>query len=397
MFKTDLKIIDSMQVISDPYRELQRHLDKLPIGYPATDSGVEIRILNQLFTPQQAAISLHLSLIPQSVNTIINHIKKRKQLKLLSKSDIEHNLKELGDKGAIMVGKNKKLEPVYSNAMLAIGMFEFQGDFITKEFATDMLQYMEEGFRDVFFKTGPLQMRTIPALRAYSPEFPISTYDDIRKMIQNVTGPISLVNCVCKLSQDQMGHPCKVSDERIWCMSFSYNPQKDPDDHPSFHKERQILTQSEALERIEQAEKVGLVLQPSNSRKPMFLCMCCGDCCGVLTEAKKLANPASFFQTNYQISFDLNLCITCKICTQRCQMDAISFATDHIEIQMDHCIGCGLCVSTCKPKALQLIPLPNQRKPPKSTLTLYLKILEAKLGRLPAYEMLLGLLFEKIF
>ncbi len=39
---------------SDVYRELQQHLDKLPIGFPATETGVEIRILKQLFTPEEA-------------------------------------------------------------------------------------------------------------------------------------------------------------------------------------------------------------------------------------------------------------------------------------------------------------------------------------------------------
>ncbi len=33
----------------DIYRELQRHLDEMPVGYPRTESGVEIRILKHLF------------------------------------------------------------------------------------------------------------------------------------------------------------------------------------------------------------------------------------------------------------------------------------------------------------------------------------------------------------
>jgi hypothetical protein len=33
---------------ADVYRRLQRHLDELPVGYPATASGVELRILKRL-------------------------------------------------------------------------------------------------------------------------------------------------------------------------------------------------------------------------------------------------------------------------------------------------------------------------------------------------------------
>jgi len=44
------------------YRDLQIHLDKLPVGYPATESGVEIEILKYFFTPQEAMAALCLGL-----------------------------------------------------------------------------------------------------------------------------------------------------------------------------------------------------------------------------------------------------------------------------------------------------------------------------------------------
>lgn len=39
------------------YVELQQHLDKLAVGFPATKSGVEIRILKELFNPEQASLA----------------------------------------------------------------------------------------------------------------------------------------------------------------------------------------------------------------------------------------------------------------------------------------------------------------------------------------------------
>lgn len=41
----------------DVFRNLQERLDELPAGYPPTESGVEIRILRQLFTPEEAKIA----------------------------------------------------------------------------------------------------------------------------------------------------------------------------------------------------------------------------------------------------------------------------------------------------------------------------------------------------
>ena len=33
------------------YKKLREHLDKLPVGFPETESGIEMRILKHLFTP----------------------------------------------------------------------------------------------------------------------------------------------------------------------------------------------------------------------------------------------------------------------------------------------------------------------------------------------------------
>ena len=43
-----------MAVNKDAYRKLQEHLDKMPVGYPATQSGVEINLLKTIFTPEEA-------------------------------------------------------------------------------------------------------------------------------------------------------------------------------------------------------------------------------------------------------------------------------------------------------------------------------------------------------
>ena len=59
----------------DIYRELQKHLDKMPVGYPATESGVEIRILKHLFSPEQAELALYLAYQPLSLEKIYRKAK----------------------------------------------------------------------------------------------------------------------------------------------------------------------------------------------------------------------------------------------------------------------------------------------------------------------------------
>ena len=43
------------------YIKLQKHLDNQAVGFPATKTGVEIRILKHIFTPEEAVIASLLS------------------------------------------------------------------------------------------------------------------------------------------------------------------------------------------------------------------------------------------------------------------------------------------------------------------------------------------------
>ncbi len=44
------------------YRNLARRLDSLPNGYPPTEDGEELRILEKLFSPEEAELASNLRL-----------------------------------------------------------------------------------------------------------------------------------------------------------------------------------------------------------------------------------------------------------------------------------------------------------------------------------------------
>ena len=129
----------------DLHRQLQEHLDKLPIGFPKTESGVEIKILQHLFEPFEAKVALCLSLGNASVPTV----KKRMKRKFNEEYQLD-GLRKVLDlmylSGSINRSKNEPIK--YSNAMLAIGMFEYQLGHLTKEFMEMMHQYFDEGFNE---------------------------------------------------------------------------------------------------------------------------------------------------------------------------------------------------------------------------------------------------------
>jgi len=58
------------------YKRLAKRLDEFPQGYPATQKGTELKILEKLFTPEEAEWALKLKNIPETVETLAERLGK---------------------------------------------------------------------------------------------------------------------------------------------------------------------------------------------------------------------------------------------------------------------------------------------------------------------------------
>jgi ferredoxin len=354
------------------YRKLQQHLDNFPIGMPATESGVEIEILKFLFTPLQARIATCLNLGPKRPGKVLNRFQDQFEIEMTEQEMADH-LHEMFMNGSLeRSGKEGSWH--YSNAMLAIGMFEYHVDKLTSEFVQNMNDYFEEAFADEFYRTAVPQLRTSPHIQALAPDHKIATYDDMRTFVQNVEKPIQVANCICKQGEAMLGNPCKQTDDIEICLMFGSK---------SYAAREQVreISKQECLAILDRAEKEGMVLQPGNTIEPFCICICCGCCCGVLTAAKQFPKPAELFATNYFAEIAAEDCIGCGVCIKRCQMDAIKLVGKKAILDLNRCIGCGLCVTTCPTKALKLTKKENETVPPRNTAALYMKILQRKFGK----------------
>jgi len=90
-----------MDTESRIYLDLQKHLDRLPISYPATESGVEIRILKYLFPPEEAKIATQLSMIPEPLKRIYKRAKKSG----MSIEELQQLLDQMVYKGTILANQ----------------------------------------------------------------------------------------------------------------------------------------------------------------------------------------------------------------------------------------------------------------------------------------------------
>lgn len=356
------------------YRDLQKHLDRMPVGYPAAKSGVELKILKHLFTPEEATLALKLSMIPEP----LERIHKRVQKSGLSVDELRKLLDQMVQKGTVLTGK-VGTEKGYFNSQFAIGIYEFQVDRLTRDFVTDFRQYLDEVFYKEIGRVKIPQLRTIPIAKSIPlPEkYEVSNYDDVRKIIENVNGQIAVANCVCRQTRDLEGMKCKITDLRETCLLLSPSEAKHyirlGIGHP--------VTKEKAMDILEKAQEAGLVLQPLNSQHPGAICCCCGDCCGVLLSLKKLPRPADFYATNFYAEVDAELCTGCQVCVERCQLDAPAMVNDVAAINLNRCIGCGNCVVTCASNAIKLRKKEKETVPPENNVAMYMKILSQKVGR----------------
>ena len=243
------------------YRDLQKHLDRLPAGYPATESGVEIRILKHLFTPEEAQIALQLSMMPESLERIYKRIKRTG----ISKDELEKTLDHMFVKGLILRQMKDGVKQ-YCNALLAIGMYEFQVNRLTPEFARDWEQYLDEGFGEELAGTKIPQLRTIPIEKSIPAEHAVGNYDNIRRIIEENDGQFGVTNCVCRQERDLLGKSCSHTDLRETCLLLREAVEM----YTSMGIGREI-SKEEALNILDKAQDAGLVLQPMNSLNPVAI------------------------------------------------------------------------------------------------------------------------------
>jgi len=376
----------------DIYYKLAKHLRRMPIDYPPTQSGIEIKILKHYFTPKEATVALLLGVLPDPLKVINRRLKKAGIA--MTKEELEETLDGMVQKGSIAGGAmyaDRGQERYYSNIHLAVGMHEFHVDKLTKEYVQDLEQYMEEGFFRAFHNKATPQMRTIPVEKSIISEKYIADYNSIRKIIEKMEGPIAVFNCICKQGMDLLDQPCKQTELREVCIAVGSGAEH-------FKNElgvARFISKDELFELLDRFEEDGLVLQPDNSKNPSFICACCKCCCGVLRSVKLLDHPADYLAVNYYATVDVELCKGCKTCLKRCQMDAIQIKDGKSSVNSDLCIGCGLCVVKCPANAIRLRKKAKQKIPPKDMMDKYRKILMQRRGVLGTTKMVFDLLLGR--
>lgn len=358
---------------SEVYHKLAKHLDDLPGGFPSTEDGVELRILEHIFTPEQAELALHTTLIPEGPKVIARRAK-------LPVPEAAERLAEMAGRGLIFSIEFTDQDPMYMAASYAVGIWEYQVDSLNPGLIHDMNDYLPT-FVDLESWQRAPQLRTIPVGRSVEAGARVLSYESAEELIR-AQSKLWLAPCICRREHRMVGEGCDKPEES--CLVFGMGAY--------YYERRGIgreISVDECLEVIKRADEAGLVLQPNNAQKLNNLCCCCGCCCQVLIYLKKHPNPASVVSTPFTIAHDQEACVACGVCVERCQMEAIEETDDGVAVHAHRCIGCGLCVSTCPSDALKLVRKPNSSQPyvPANMMESHLRLAKAR-GKLSGPKLL---------
>jgi Na+-translocating ferredoxin:NAD+ oxidoreductase subunit B len=323
------------------YKKLAKALDTLPNGFPATESGVEIKLLQKVFAPEQADLFCDLRLTFETVEEIA--ARTGRPVDGLKEKLI--GMAKAGQLFTIKLGATR----YFKMLPWVFGIYEFQCGRLDREFAELHAEYAPF-YGMQFFSMMPQLMQILPIEEKISEMEEALPFEKVSTIIEN--GKSFLVNdCICKKEKGLLGKPC---DRPIQvCLAVAPIPGVF-DNSP----EGRVITRDEAYELLKRTEEQGLVHMTSNVQfGQYYICNCCKCCCGVLRAINDWGIlAADVVNTNYYAEINPDQCTRCGLCVdERCQVAAIKEGEEYYQVIPDRCIGCGLCVSTCPAEAVRLI------------------------------------------
>jgi len=333
------------------YYKLAKVLDTLPNGFPPTESGIEIKLLKKIFTPDEADLFCDLRLTTETAEEISARTGRPLE-------GLEDKLTSMWERGEVW---GQVVDDVKSFKMIPwiVGIFEFQNSRMDLEFCELCEEYAMHFGMETFSFT-PHLLQVIPIEEEISADQQVVPYEQLSNIIENGKS-FSLNSCICKKEKGFLGNPCSKPEDV--CMWIS--------DVPDFHNNSywgNKISKEEAYDVLRKSEEAGLVHMTTNIQEGQwFICNCCGCCCGGLISVKM--GITSICNAHYYADIDQDKCDECGVCLEeRCQTEAIEETDEGYMVIKSKCVGCGLCATTCESEAIKIYRKPEDQIfiPPKN-------------------------------
>lgn len=324
----------------NPYKKLAERLDALPNGFPPTEDGVELRLLEKLFTPEEAELASQLRLTREVPEQVAKRLGR-------DTAEVRAMLKGMARRGLIAAGRTEG-GLGYGLLPFVVGIYENQAGSIDKELALLFEAYYMQAFAEIM-TTQPQYHRVIPVNESIKVDMELRPFESAAALVNNAQA-WGVLDCICRKQKALIGegcdHPLDV------CMTLADVPG-------AFNGNPVIraLTRDEALGTLQRAADAGLVHSVSNNQKGVhYICNCCTCSCGILRGMAELGIANVVAHSSYINRVDDLLCNGCETCLDYCQFGALTLMDSAVvEVNVVRCVGCGVCVPQCPNEALGMV------------------------------------------
>jgi len=323
---------------------LARRLDTIPHGYPATGSGVEIKILARLFTPQQAELASVMRLSPEPAAAIAERAS-------IEAHDARRVLKSMVRNGLIGAQRGEG-DIVFHLIPFVVGIYENQIERIDAELAELVERYWIESRGGSPVIAQPAFHRVIPVDEAIPFQLEVFPYERASEILEGAKS-WGVLNCICRTQKRLIGEGCNHAMEN--CLVFA--PVTGAFEHSESPR---AITKDEALRILRESAESGLIHSTGNYRDGRtYICNCCSCCCGILRGVVEFGVPTAIAHSDFQAIVEIGLCVACGQCIERCHLDAITIEDETAAIDAVRCVGCGQCTLACPTGAITLAARPD--------------------------------------
>jgi electron transport complex protein RnfB len=331
----------------NPHQLLARRLDSLPNGYPPSPDGLEIKLLEKLYSPQEAELASLLRLTLESSRQIAERTGG-------DPKQVRDMLKSMAKRGLINAGR---IEGGLGYGLLpfVVGIYEMQVQSLDKDMAQLFEGYYQQSFGEML-NIEPAVHRVIPVGESVQVDMEIRPYESAADIVKHAQA-WGVVDCICRKQKTLIGDPCDHPLEV--CMMLNQN-------HGAFDNNSYIraLTLEEALDTLQIAAEAGLVHSVSNNQHgESYICNCCTCSCGILRGISELGIANAVAHSAFVNTVDEELCMACEDCLDYCQFEALSMDFT-AQVDQLRCVGCGVCVQACPEDALILVRRPENEITP---------------------------------
>ena len=338
----------------NPYEQLAATLDKIPNSFTAAEDGSHLRLLEWVFTPEEAELASKMKLRGETTNELTTRLG-------IPIDNIEDRLEKMAEKGQIRAWNSSTGER-YALLPVVVGVYDEQVYRMDREFAQIVEDYLDSSRFKGLWGTQPALFKVIPINQAINTDLEIYPNEIAEQIIEN-SKSWGVRECICKKQQNLLGNPCKHGVSK--CIQLHPRKENVFDETDRTNS----ISKDEALAILREAEEAGLVHCSMNTQKDHFyMCNCCSCCCNLLRGLSKWEQPHAYVRSNYQTAVDADLCTGCESCLERCPVEALSISEEVCIVNTERCIGCGVCSISCPENALQLISRNPEEKdtPPES-------------------------------